>query len=90
MAVAGNFATVIKVVEHTELQSQLMFVGRDVRAIHGQRRIAGPYFQVTEHLVVRAIFFKYVNDVMDGVGAMSKVDFAGIGVQQVVFLYLAG
>ena len=40
MAVAGNFSAVVEIVEHAELQSQFVLVGRDVGAVHGQGRVA--------------------------------------------------
>ena len=35
--IARDLAAVIEVVEHTELQRQLVFVGSDVSAVHGER-----------------------------------------------------
>src|SRR5260370_35825895 len=40
VAVAGNFSAVVEIVEHAELQRQLVLVGRDVGSIHGERGIA--------------------------------------------------
>ena len=36
MSVAGNFSAVVKIVEHAELQGQLVLVRRDVGAVHGE------------------------------------------------------
>src|ERR1700686_32888 len=37
VSVAGNFAAVIKIIEPSELQGELVLVGRNVSAVHGER-----------------------------------------------------
>ncbi len=86
MAVAGNFSAVVEIVEHAELQRQLVLVGRDVGAIHGEGRIAVAGLQIAENLVVGAVFFDDVDHVLDGILAAGELDRSGIVVQQVVVL----
>src|SRR5258706_254511 len=78
VAVTGNLTAVVEVVEDSKLTSELVLVGRDVLAIHRQRRIAISGAKITEDLVVRAIFFDDVNDVVNFVlaGAESEIAFA--------------
>ena len=62
MPVAGNFTAVIKIVQHSKLQGQLVLVGRDILAVHSERRISVANFpvanlQIAEDLVVGAILF---------------------------------
>src|ERR1700687_3810397 len=40
MTVPRNFSTVVKIVEYAELQRELVLVGCDVLAVHGERGIA--------------------------------------------------
>ena len=46
MAVSGDLAAVVKVVEHSELQGEFMLVGRNLSSVHGQGRIAVTGWQV--------------------------------------------
>ena len=66
VAVSGDFSTVVEIVEHAELQGELVLVGRDVGAVHGERAVAVADFQVAEDLIVGAIFFDDVDHVLDG------------------------
>src|SRR5271156_3664159 len=86
MAVAGYFSAVIKIVEHTELQSQLVLVGRDVSPVKRQRWIAIAHFEIAKDLIVRAVFFDDINHVLDGILTGSKPNRTGVIVQQVVVL----
>jgi hypothetical protein len=91
VAVAGDFSAVVKIVEHAELQREFVLVGRDVGAVHGERGIAVAdvriaRFQIAENLVVGAVFFDDVNDVLDGILAAGEGDRSRIAVQQVVAL----
>ena len=44
VAVPRNFSTVVKIIKHAELQRELVLIGRDVFAVHGQRRISVSHF----------------------------------------------
>ena len=83
MSVTGDFAAVIKIVQHSKLQRQLVQVGRDIGAVHGQRRIAIAYFlavefQVAENLIVGAVFLEDVDHMTNRIRARPKRDLAGI------------
>jgi hypothetical protein len=73
VAVAGNFSAVVEVVEHSELQGQLVLVGRDVFAVHGQRWVAIAHGQIAEDLIVGAIFFQNVDHVADGILSARRI-----------------
>src|SRR5438445_9488242 len=85
VAVTGNLAAVVEVVEDSKLTSELVLVGRDVLAIHRQRRIAIAGAKITEDLVVRAIFFDDVNDVVNFVLAGGEANAIGITARGVGF-----
>ena len=84
MAVAGNFSAVVKIVEHAELQRQFVLVGSDVLAVHRERWIAVSHFQITQNLIVGAVFFEDVDHVLDRILSAGESDGAGIAVEQVV------
>ena len=84
MAVAGDLAAVVEIVEHSELQSEFVLVGSDVGAVHGERGIAVADFQIAEDLVVGAVFLDDVDHVLDRILAAGEIDCAGIAVKQVV------
>ena len=86
VAVAGNFAGIVKIVEHAKLQRQLVLIGRDVCAVKSERRIAVAYFKVTKNLVVGAVFFDDVNHVMNGIRAIVKRQSSWIGQELHLFL----
>ena len=86
MAVAGNFSAVVEIVEHAELQRELVLVGRDVGAVHGERGIAVADFQVAENLIVGAILLDHIDHVLDRILAARELNRSGIVVQQVVVL----
>ena len=72
VAIAGDLAGVEKIIEHTELESQLMLVGGDGLAIHGQAGVAVAHrlsilLEVAEDLIVGAVFLDDVDDVLDAV-----------------------
>ncbi len=73
VAVAGNFTTVVEIIQHAELQRQFVLVGRDVDSIHGQRRVAIAdfhvfNFQVAEYLIVGAVLLENVDHMSNRVG----------------------
>ena len=89
VAIAGDFAGVVKIVEHAELQGQLMQVGRDVFAEHGQAGVAvadalAVLLQVAEDLIVGAVFLDDVDDVLDAVvRAVGEVDLLRRGLHSI-------
>src|SRR5882757_2383518 len=83
MAIAGNFSTVVKIVEHSELQRELVLVGRDLGSIKGKGRVAVTRLQIAEHLIVGAILFDHIDHVLDGIFAGGELDRAGVVVKQV-------
>src|SRR5450755_2562266 len=88
MAVSGDVPAVIKVVEHSELQGEFVLVGRNLSAVHGQRRIAVAGWQIAEDLVVGAIFSENVDDMPNRIPAACELNLARIGVEQIVFFNL--
>ena len=83
VSIAGNFAAVVEVVEDAELPRQLVLVGRDVFAVHHQRRIAVGLADVAEELVVGAVFLDDVDDVVNRIAAALEADLAGAAFHQV-------
>ena len=69
VAVAGNLAGIIEVVEHAELQGELMLIGCDVLAVENERGIAVADFEIAKNLIVGAILFHDVDGVADGIVA---------------------
>ncbi len=69
VAVAGNFAATVKIIEDAELPRQLVLVGRDLLAVHAKRRvgIAGP--EVAKDLIVSPVLFDDVDHVLNTVRA---------------------
>src|SRR5580700_11899156 len=90
MSVAGNFSAVVEIVEHAELQRELVLVGRNVGAVEREEGVAVAHLQVTEHLIVGAVFLDDIDDVLDRILAAGKLYFSWIAVQQVVVLDGAG
>src|ERR1700691_2650358 len=86
MTVAGNLSTVVEIVEHAELQCQFVLVRSDVGAVHGERGGAVAGFHVSQNLVVGAIFFDDVNNVLDGILAAGELNRPRFAVQQVIVL----
>ena len=81
MAVARDFSAIVKVVEHAKLQCQLVLVGSDVVPIKSKRRIPVAYFQVAEHLVIRAILFDDVDHMANWIRATTELNASRIGVK---------
>src|SRR5271157_3921232 len=67
VSVAGNFTAVVEVVENAKLPRQLMLVGRDVLAVHHQRRIAVRLANVAEDLIVSTVLLDHVDHVTNGI-----------------------
>src|SRR5580704_4209909 len=91
MTVAGNFSADIEIVEYAELQRELVFVRRDVGAVHCEGGVAiadllFAEFQIAENLIVSAIFLDDIDDVLDGILAGNKSDDSRILMEQVVVL----
>src|ERR1017187_148476 len=68
VAVDAYFAVAVEVVEDDILACKSMLVGRDLLAEDGDLGIAVRFFQVAELLIVGAIFFDDVDDVLDWSG----------------------
>ena len=67
-AVAGGFAAVEEIIQKYEPRSNRMKVGRDVLAEENDGRVAVALGQVAENLVVGAVLFDDVDDVLDAAG----------------------
>ena len=70
VSVAGDFAGIEEVVEHSELQCELVLVGRDPVAEHRHFRIAIAHrlsvlFEVPQNLIVGTVFLDDVDHVVD-------------------------
>src|SRR5262249_14218134 len=65
VAIAGDVATVVEIVENAELFSELVQVRSDVLAVHSERWVGFTEADVAENLIEGAIFLNHVNDVMD-------------------------
>ncbi|MEX1103542.1 MAG: hypothetical protein WED87_04785, partial [Dehalococcoidia bacterium] len=65
MAVGAQDAAAIEVVEERELLGQGVLVRRDFAPEEAELRLAVPLLDVAEELVVRAVFFDDVNDVLE-------------------------
>ena len=78
VAVAGNFAAIVEVVEHAKLLGQRVLVRSDVRAIHGDGRVAVADAEIAEDLIVGAVFLDDVNHVADFVFAGREGNAIGI------------
>src|SRR6202008_3579185 len=79
-----NIATVIKIVEHAELPGEFVLIRSDVLTVHGQPGIPVRSRDVTEDLIVSAIFLDDVDDVANpvfagGEGHAITVAASGIG-----------
>src|SRR5215469_4119943 len=75
----GHFAGIEKVVEHTELQRQLVFVRRDGCAVHCELRITVAHwmsalFKIAEDLIVSSVLLDDVNHMPNWIAARSKRD----------------
>ena len=84
MPVAGDVAAVVEIVENPELPRQLVLIGSDLLAVHGERWIAVGFGEIAEHLIVGAIFLNDVDHMMNFIfvrGEWNAVDIAlgGIG-----------
>ena len=85
VAVAGDIATIVEIVEDAELASESVLIGRDVFAVHDERRIAVGGGDIAEDLIVGTIFLDDVDDVMNFLFTGGEADFVGIAAQGVHF-----
>src|SRR6266436_2963612 len=85
VAITGNVATIIEIIEHAVLTSELVLIGRDVLPVHRQGWIAIAGAEITENLVVGAIFSDDVDDVPDLVLTGGEADAVGIAAGGVGF-----
>src|SRR5262249_33222360 len=74
VAVAGDVATVVEIVENAELAGELGLVWRDVFAIHGEGGSNVRALGVAKDLIVGAVFLDDVNHVMNFVFAGGEGD----------------
>src|ERR1700746_2272543 len=84
MSVAGDFPAVIEIVQDSELQCELVFVWSEVLTVHGERRIAISYFQISENLIVGSIFFDHVDNVLDRILNTGKREGGRLSLQLVI------
>src|SRR5258707_6003913 len=71
-AVAPDLSAIIEVVQSNETPGQFMVVGRKRFRKKVEPGIAIAFFQVTQHLIVSAVFFNDINDVADLASPESK------------------
>ena len=67
MSIARDFAAIVEIVEQAELKRQLVLVRSYIGAVHRKRWIAVACFQIAEYLIVGAILFDDVDNVMNRV-----------------------
>ena len=65
MPVSAEDAGTINIIEQDELMRQLVLVGGDPLPKHAERGIAVTLWQITEYLIVGAVFLDDVDDVAD-------------------------
>ena len=71
VAVTGDFARVVEVVKHAKLQRELVLVRSNVGAVHCQAFVAianglAVLLEISEDLIVGAVFLDDVDDMLDG------------------------
>src|SRR5260370_30485133 len=66
MAVHADLAIAVEIVEQHELPGELVVIGGDFLAEDGEARVAVALTEISQHLVVRAIFLDDVEHVLDG------------------------
>src|SRR5579862_8657594 len=89
MTIAGNFSAVIKIIKHSELQSELVLVRSNIGSVQRERWIAIAHFEVSQDLIVGTIFLDHVDDMLDGIAPAGKTNRLRIIVQQIFLLNLA-
>ena len=65
VAIGAEDASAVGVIEQHEIAHELVLIGRDALAEDAERRIAVAGRDVAEDLVVGAVFFDHVDDVLD-------------------------
>ena len=90
VAITRDIAAVIEIIENAELASELVLVGSDVLAVHGERRVAVSGGEIAEDLIVGAILLDDVDDVMNFVFAVREGYAIGIAAQRVGLRNLPG
>src|SRR5215472_5378110 len=66
MTVDADFAVTVQIVQSNELLSQRVLVGSHVAAENSQSRIAIAFGKIAEYLVVGAVLFDDVNNMLNG------------------------
>ena len=85
MAVTGDVAAVVKIVEDAKLFCEGMLVRSDVRPVHGEGGIAVADSEVAKNLIVGAVFLDDVDDVLDFVFAGREGNSVGIAAAGIAF-----
>ena len=83
MAVAGDVAGVVEIVEDAELASEFVLVGSDLFAVHGDGGVAVGVREIAEDLIVGTVFLNDVDHVADFVFAGSEPDAVGVALRSV-------
>ena len=65
VAIAGDVAAVVEVVEDAELAGEFVLIRGDVFTVHGYFGVAVGFGEVAKELIVGAIFLDDVNDVVN-------------------------
>ena len=78
VAVAGDVAGIIKIIEHAELPRQLVMVGRNLLAVHYQRGVSVGFLDVAKDLIVGAVLLDDVQHMLDGVATGGEGKLRGL------------
>ena len=65
VALSAEGSVAIQIIEQHELLSQRVMIRRDLGAEHGERRVAVTALQIAQHLIVGAVLFDDVDDVLE-------------------------
>ena len=74
MPVAAHHARAARVVQENKFTRKFVLIGRHFFAENAEARVAVSFLDVAEDLIVRAIFFDDVNDVLDEAGLAERGD----------------
>ena len=68
MAIGTDHSRAIRIVEEHEFARDFVLVGRDALAENAQRWIAIAFAHIAQHLVIGAVLFDDINDVLKQAG----------------------
>jgi len=85
VAVAGDVTAIIEIIKNTKLARELVLIRRDIRAIHGDGRVAVGFLDIAKNLIVGAILLDDVNDVANFVVTSGEGNVIGIALRGVCF-----